>query len=80
MNWTDFLFGAVAGVSLALTVAAFFLYRVMRPYIQAASVAAKAQAEGRAKRARSGGGPGSVVWPSFGTSNRPEGDTADGNS
>lgn len=67
MNWTDFFFGAVAGVSFVLLVAGIFLYRIMRPYIQAAAVAAKAQAE----RRKSGGGR-APSWPtSFGTSNSP---------
>jgi len=46
MNWTDFFFGAVAGSLFVLVVVASFAYRVMRPFIKAASVAAKANTKG----------------------------------
>ena len=58
MNWTDFLFGVIAGSSFALLCGAFFIYRLIRPYLHAASRAAKAP--GRAA-------PSHMTWPPFST-------------
>ena len=75
MNWTDFFFGAVAGVSLCLTVAALFLFHIMRPYLRAAAEKVKS-AKAKPSRAKN------PVWPvSFDGLNYPTGEgPPDGNS
>lgn len=45
MSWIDFLFGALAGASCVFALCAWCSYRLLRPYLKAASqLSAKKQA------------------------------------
>jgi hypothetical protein len=61
MNWTDFFFGALAGILFTILVAGVFAYRTMRPYLTSAAVAAKA------RRAKGDAATSPGAWPPFST-------------